>query len=196
MTFEIVDNTIRGSVDDLAELVGVSKRRVQQLEKSRVMLRIAHGVYDVPRSVLSYCNYLRTLDSNPEDKRSEASERVRLTSAKADIAEIEALEKSAAVVDANAIRKQDFTLARILRNNLQTMPDRIAALIAAESDAHTVHKIISDEVRQTLEQIIASMEATEIDEAELDVNRRSSLEQLETSEGEVSQETPDGAGDL
>lgn len=190
------DDLVAG-VAVVANLLGVTERRVQQLAESRRSLRRARGSYDLRAVVMAYCEYLRDGFVDPDDKKTEADERTRLLGIKADIAELDRAERQGKLINAEAVRRQDFQLAYILKTNLLSIADRISALVAAEKDSAICHRLIFDEVNGSLQAVIESMDATEIDLAELDINRKAMSDSLTASEGkEVSQETSDtGASD-
>lgn len=52
-----------------------------------------------------------------------------------------------------AVKLQVFGLARSAQESLRAIADRIAPLVAAESDAHTCHQIIDAEIRIVMRQI-------------------------------------------
>jgi hypothetical protein len=79
---------------------------------------------------------------------------------------------------ASVVRRQDFQLGRILRNNLESIPDRISAIVAAESSADLVHDLISREIRDSQDQVIEAMELETVDDAALDITRRNAKEEL------------------
>ena len=184
------DGRVQASVDVVADYLGLTPRRVQQLEKSRGNLRYARGLYDLQGFVRSYCDQLRADDSVARGEGWEA--KVRLDKANAALKELDLAEREGELISAEGVRKQDFTLSRILRNNLLSMADRISALVAAESDAKQCHKMITTEVENSLLGVIANMESAQIDEADLDITRKASKEVFDEI---VSQETLAGDTD-
>ena len=46
-----------------------------------------------------------------------------------------------------------FTKGRTARDNLLNIPDRLAATLAAESDADKVHQILTGEIRKALDEL-------------------------------------------
>ena len=172
-------------VHAVADVFGLTDRRVQQLADAGVVPRDDRGMYPLMGAVRGYIRFLQERMRRPANE-DEAADRARLTAAKADLAELEADEKRGVLIRADAVRQQDFKLARILRNNLQSMPDRIAALVAAEADPTRVHEMIAGEVNQSLERVLDAMEAEQVDDAALDVTRAAAAEYLEAdgSDGE------------
>jgi hypothetical protein len=68
----------------------------------------------------------------------------------AKLAKIEFEERTAKLVSRDEVTVTAFTKARTVRDSLLNIPDRVAALIAAETDPSTVHQILSDEIRKAL----------------------------------------------
>lgn len=173
---------VLASSDVVADYLGLTKRRVEQLEKSRGNLRLARGIYDLQGFVRSYCDYLRA-----DDRSASSKERTRLLTAQAEKVELEVDEKKGELVSAEHVAREQFNLSRILRNNLQSMPDRIAALVAAESDAKAVHKLIAAEVDRSLHGVVSKLQGEQLDDDDIDINRRDAVEIVKQN---VSEETP------
>jgi hypothetical protein len=66
------------------------------------------------------------------------------------LAKIEFEERAAKLVSRDEVTVAAFTKARTVRDNLLNIPDRVAAMLAAESDPTRVHQILSDEIRKAL----------------------------------------------
>lgn len=185
---------LTGSAHDVAALTGLTIQRVHQLVKEGRIRQRERGVFDLVPAVSQYCEYIRGYSRGSDAKRLEDEERTRLTSAKADLAELEAAQRTGLLVDRDAVRRQDAALARVLRNNLQTIPDRVTALVMAATEAGAVHKVLADEIEASLEQVVERLGEIEVDPGELDVNRRNARAELEASQpGGVSRETASGA---
>lgn len=54
------------------------------------------------------------------------------------------------LVEAAAVEDEAFTAARTVRDALQSIPGRIASILAAESNPDTVRRILEDEIRSAL----------------------------------------------
>jgi hypothetical protein len=66
------------------------------------------------------------------------------------LAKIEFEERAAKLVSRDEVTVAAFTKARTVRDNLLNIPDRLAAMLAAESDPAEVHQILTDEIRKAL----------------------------------------------
>ncbi|MDP2138791.1 MAG: hypothetical protein Q8J74_13155 [Candidatus Didemnitutus sp.] len=69
------------------------------------------------------------------------------------LAKIEFEEKTAKLISRDEVQVAAFTKARTARDNLLNIPDRLAATVAAESDADKVHQILTAEIRKALDEL-------------------------------------------
>jgi hypothetical protein len=69
------------------------------------------------------------------------------------LAKIEFEEKTAKLISRDEVQVAAFTKGRTARDNLLNIPDRLAATLAAESDADKVHQILTAEIRKALDEL-------------------------------------------
>ena len=72
--------------------------------------------------------------------------------------EIKAKVEAGKYVDADEVKVAAFNRARIVREALLNIPDRLAAVLAAETEAQKVHALIAAEIRQALEELTGGPE--------------------------------------
>lgn len=82
-----------------------------------------------------------------------AEQRALLTGYKAEMAKIELDKAKGMVVDSVTVRDSAFTTARRVRDAILNIPDRVAPIIAAESNTHTVRTLLDTELRRSLEEL-------------------------------------------
>lgn len=68
----------------------------------------------------------------------------------AELARLEYEEKQGTLVNAEAVKKEAFRVARLVRDAMLNIPDRIAAELASDTDTFSVHKRLTDEIRTAL----------------------------------------------
>jgi Rad3-related DNA helicase len=51
------------------------------------------------------------------------------------------------------VAHEAFNAARVVRNNLLNIPDRVSALLASMSDAEKIHELLSQEITTALEKL-------------------------------------------
>ena len=66
------------------------------------------------------------------------------------LAKIEFEERAGKLVSRDQVTVAAFTKARTVRDNLLNIPDRVAAVLAAETDPVRTHQILTDEIRKAL----------------------------------------------
>lgn len=69
------------------------------------------------------------------------------------LAKLEYEEKSGKLVPAADVKNEAFKVARVVRDNMLNIPDRISAELAATTDTVQIHKLLTDEIRKALEAI-------------------------------------------
>ena len=166
------------SASDLAYVTRITTQRIHQLVKKDVIKKNERGVFNLAESVRGYCEYIRGVSRGSDTKKEGDTHRNKLLKAKADMAAMEVSKMRGDLISASVQRSHDYTLAAILKNNLFSIPDRISAIVAAESEAGAVHDLITQEVRNSLDQVIKGMEETEVDDASLDITRRDGIQHL------------------
>ena len=67
--------------------------------------------------------------------------------------EIKARVEAGRYVDAEDVKAAAFNKARVVRDGLLNIPDRLSAVLAAETNAAGIHEILSAEIRAALEEL-------------------------------------------
>jgi len=79
--------------------------------------------------------------------------RIKSEVERARLLEIKAKVEAGRYVDADEVKVAAFNKARVVRDALLGIPDRVATVLAAESDARKAHATIAAEIRQALEEL-------------------------------------------
>lgn len=72
---------------------------------------------------------------------------------KARLAQIEYEEKSGKLVDAEKVKKEAFRTARITRDAMLSIPDRLAAELAGITEPFVIHQKLTAEIRGAIEEV-------------------------------------------
>lgn len=67
------------------------------------------------------------------------------------LAKLEFDEKSGLLVKADAVKNEAFKVARIVRDNMLNIPDRVAGELANETSQFKIHQRLTAEIRRALE---------------------------------------------
>ena len=84
--------------------------------------------------------------------------RIRSEAEKVKLLEIKAKVEAGRYVDAAEVKVAAFNRVRVVRDALLGIPERLAAVLAAESDQAKVHALLASEVRQALEELTGGPE--------------------------------------
>jgi hypothetical protein len=66
------------------------------------------------------------------------------------LTKLEFEQRSGKLVDADEVRAQIFALGRRLRDTLLCLPDRLAPVLAGETDAAVIHRLLTEELERGL----------------------------------------------
>jgi hypothetical protein len=69
------------------------------------------------------------------------------------ILEARAKAETGELVNAEDVKKAAFTKARVIRDGLLNIPDRMASVMASTNDEQKVHELLSQEIRMVLEDL-------------------------------------------
>lgn len=72
---------------------------------------------------------------------------------KARLAQLELEEREGKLVEAEAAKREAFRVARLVRDAMLNIPDRVAAELAAEGNQFKVHQRLTHEIRRALEDL-------------------------------------------
>lgn len=87
----------------------------------------------------------------PEDQIPELNEsRARREHYLAEKARLEAMRGREELVPASDVKAEAFALARSVRDGMLRVPDRLAPLLAATTDARETHRLLTEEIRVAL----------------------------------------------
>ena len=151
MTFDY-KQTVTGS--ELATLLGLSDRRVQQLVKENVIRKAKRNTFILIDAIQDYVNYQAGKNlGNYSKGENYQEEKARLTKLQADKAELEVESMSANLVPADDVSRHWYQIITDGKNRLLTVPSKAAPIVAAETEAGMVQDIIDDLMREALEEL-------------------------------------------
>ena len=136
------------AVVTVAKYCNLDNRRVQQLTKQGILPKVRRGKHDLLACMAAYIRYCQT---QHEDK-DEHAERMRLLSAQADKAEIEAQLMKRDVIPAHEIEDALSVAATNVKIRLLAIPSTVAPLVSPDAPAPT-EKIIREKIYEALEEL-------------------------------------------
>ena len=147
---------------ELAEELGVSSARVSQIKKTGRL----DGSFEKNGSTLRYDKEAAIAAWNgeiPQSTSRVASKDLEIPSFnesrakseffRAEMARLDLEEKEELLCEANKVKTAAFTLARSVRDALDSIPDRVANQFAAETDSVVIQQTLQEELRKALERL-------------------------------------------
>lgn len=94
-------------------------------------------------------------DNDPEDGQpiTYAEARAQHERFKARLAQLELEQREGKLVEAEVVKRESFRTARLVRDALLNLPDRVAGELAAETNQFKVHQRLVSEIRRALEDL-------------------------------------------
>lgn len=132
----------------LADLLGLSDRRINQLAKEGVTVRVSPGKFDVAASIK---NYIRHVSAKAETKAAELDldrERARLAAEQADGHSLKNAQMRGDLVSAEEVVREWMDVLRQVQAAILAAPSRIRQRIPGLPAAHAT--IIDRELRDAL----------------------------------------------
>lgn len=161
------------AVEDLADLFGYDKRRVQQLAEEGVAVRRSQGKYAVWESIKGMILHRDSRKKNQwdgEEGGDYEAHRARLTAAKADVAEIAAKIAKGEAHDAGAVEAVWTDMLMNCRSKLLSLPSKLAPKLRKETDLAVCKELIEQAVHDALAEL-AAYDSTRITNEYLSTHR-------------------------
>lgn len=142
------------SLDELAGVLGVHKRKLQTAVDRGTFVRVTRGKYALGKSIRTYCDYLREVAGNRDHFRlgtGLAAERERIARHQADNLEMKNAAMRGELIPAKDVEAQWSDIMRLVRSGMLALPSRVQQRLGHLS-AHDL-SILDREIRDTLEEI-------------------------------------------
>jgi len=151
------------STAKIAKVLDLSPERIRQLERQGVLEK-AHDRYELVPSVHGYIHFLRERVgvNKPASAESEAHHKLRLTKARADMAELESAEMTGDLVMLEKAEAAWTNAIARMRQRLLTMPSKLAPVAYQAGAVTEVKAALADGVAEALMEL-SKIEVTAID---------------------------------
>ena len=152
---KITDET-EVSTTELATVLGVSARRVQQMAQDGTTPTCRKGCFRLADSVQRYIKFLSDGPMDEEDRKLEKTRRVAETTmkaSKATIAKLEAEELKGTMHRAEDVAAMTEDLVYTIRGALNALPGRLAVDVSAVSTPAEASEVIRKEVNKIMREL-------------------------------------------
>jgi len=161
MDERLIDLNEKAKQRIFADLVGVAPQAISSLVQGSILTR----EQTIGEWLLEYTKHLRKRAAGhvSEEGLDLVQERAALAREQRESAALKNAEMRGELVRAEEIYRELYTLTRTARNGLLTIADRISVEVAAESDHHTVHEMIENEVETVMAEMLETVDELEPD---------------------------------
>lgn len=139
---------IMGSTQDLAELLRITSRRVNQLAGSGVLTRNEENQYDLPSNIDAYFQYKYASNEDVDYGR----EKAKHEAAKRQLAELELAKRNNEVHEGKDVEIIMTDMLTNLRSQLLGIPAKLAPVLAGQ-DESTIMQALTDEIQSRLTEL-------------------------------------------
>lgn len=179
---ETIDRlTVSASV--LADLLGVTERRVRQLAEEGIFMRESKGRYNLPESIKTYINMLKMesdiVNSGQTNGLDLDVEKAIHERVKRNQAEIKLALMKGDVHKSEDVKRVMIDMLTSFRTRLLNIPAKVAPIVAVKKDAGVIRELLTLEVVEVLEELkgynpaeFYGREYIEYDEDEIEVYER------------------------
>lgn len=146
------------STTELACILGVTARRVQQMAQDGTLPTVRKGRFLLAESVQRYIKFLSLGPIDEEDKKLEKARRVAdatIKTSKATVAKLEAEELKGTMHRSEDVAAMTEDLVYTIRGALNALPGRLAVDTAAASAPAEASEIIRKEVHKVMRELAA-----------------------------------------
>ena len=147
----VIDFDETTKLKELAKVIGLSERHLQRLSQEGIIKKNDKGKYLLYESIRSYINYLKEIESTPqqlqEEKLKNEIEYLKTRDRKENI-KIKILE--ADLHEASDVKRVMNNIISGLKGQLQTIPYKLAPLVIGIDNLGEIQEIITNNINSVL----------------------------------------------
>ena len=160
------------SGEEIAQILDLSLRRVQQLVKSGYIPRVARGRYELIPAIHGYIKYLRELSFEADAPTDLKDAKLRSERARAELLELQAAQQASELIHKDHISRIWNSVTALIKAKLLGLPTRVAADVFAANDIKGIRSILETGIHDVLVELAATN--ININEPDRSANRSSS----------------------
>jgi phage terminase Nu1 subunit (DNA packaging protein) len=150
---DLKGKTVVVSTAEISEILGLSDRRIRQLEKEGALVKIRRGKYDLKASVQRYIEYIKEQAEKTEEELDLTREKTLLTRANRQKVELELQIMRGELHRSEDVRRVMNNMLGAFRARVLAIPSKTAPQLLAQTDLAVVQDIIKKEVYEALQEL-------------------------------------------
>lgn len=140
--------TVRGGTAELAKLIGITQRRINQLAEDKIITRQPEGDFILPEAIAEFYSF----KFQNEEAVDYLAEKAKHEAAKRQLAEIELSKRRNEVHEAADVELVMMDMLTNLRSQLLGIPAKMAPVLAGQEKGF-VDKALTDEIQARLTEL-------------------------------------------
>ena len=145
-------NTYTVTTAEISEIFGISTRRVQQLAKDGVFVRVGHGQFDLPASVNSFIEY-RLDDTKDEGVLDKSTEEAMWTRARRQKTELELQIMRGDLHRSEDVRRVMNDMLGAFRARILSIPSKFSPQLVGMTEIPPIKVVLKQAVHEALEEL-------------------------------------------
>jgi len=150
---DLKGKTVVVSTAEISEILGLSDRRIRQLEKEDALVKINRGKYDLKASVQRYIEYIKAQAEKTEEELDLTKEKTLLTRANRQKVELELQIMRGELHRSEDVRRVMNNMLGAFRARVLAIPSKTAPQLLSQTDLAVVQDIIKKEVYEALQEL-------------------------------------------
>lgn len=145
---------LTATTQELSEILGVSTRRIQQLAKENVLVKVSHGTYDLPTSIQKYMDFQLTKAADETDEDlNKLKEETLWTRARRKKSEIEYKIMSGELHRSQDVEEVMNAMLASFRAQLLAFPTKTAPKVVGQKNILNVKEILKQEIYELMQEL-------------------------------------------
>lgn len=141
------------STSELAEILGITDRRIRQLEKAGIISKISRGKYDLAAAVQQYISWIKSQYAETDEELDLKKEKTLLTRANRQKVELELQIMRGELHRSEDVRRVMNDMLGAFRARCLAIPSKVAPKIQGKTDLAIIQDIIKKEVYEALSEL-------------------------------------------
>lgn len=130
---------------EIAEILGLSKRRIGQLAEENALVKIARGTYDLPKSIQMYVEY-QVSKAKGDGELDKYQEEALWTKVRRQKSEVELKIMTGHLHRAKDVEHVMNHMLAAFRSQLLTFPTKVAPAVTGKREVMVVKEILKNEI--------------------------------------------------
>lgn len=137
---------------EISEILGLSDRRIRQLEAEGALVKITHGKFDLPASIRSYIEFLNEKNSD-EEELNKTVEEALWTRARRQKAELDLQIMKGELHRSEDVKRVMNKMLSSFRARILSIPTKTASLLIGQTEIPIIKDILKDTLYEALTEL-------------------------------------------